>query len=103
MDLDKEELIQELDRVRDLVYAEHELALKGHSEKKESQLSFIIKELHKMRRELDKHKFSPYYPRGIADEWSFDDPLGAELLKVARDYNCLSCKVCNMEENRGKL
>ena len=50
------------------------------------QLKMIVNELNKMNQIRDKRQFMPYYPRGIADCWDFNDNLGNELLKVLDYY-----------------
>ena len=50
------------------------------------QLEMTLKELDNMNRIRDMRQFMPYYPRGIADSWEFDDKLGNELLEVLDYY-----------------
>ncbi len=50
------------------------------------QLEMTLKELDKMNRIRDMRQFMPYYPRGIADSWEFNDKLGNELLEVLDYY-----------------
>ncbi len=50
------------------------------------QLEMTLKELDKMNRIRDMRHFMPYYPRGIADSWEFNDELGNELLEVLDYY-----------------
>lgn len=45
-----------------------------------------LKELDNMNQIRDMRQFMPYYPRGIADSWEFDDKLGNELLEVLDYY-----------------
>ena len=53
------------------------------------QLEMTFKELDKMNQIRDVKQFMPYYPKGIADSWAFDDKLGKELLKVLDYYKKL--------------
>lgn len=55
----------------------------------DKQLESIIKELDKMDSIRDADVFVPYYPRGIADSWDFQDPLGEKLLNILEIYNKL--------------
>lgn len=50
------------------------------------QLEMTLKELDNMNQIRDMRQFMPYYPRGIADSWEFDDKLGNELLEVLDYY-----------------
>ena len=50
------------------------------------QLKMTLKELDKMNQVRDMNQFMPYYPKGIADCWDFNDRLGDELLKVLDYY-----------------
>lgn len=50
------------------------------------QLKMTISELDKMNQVRDMNLFMPFYPRGIADSWDFNDSLGKELLKVLDVY-----------------
>ena len=50
------------------------------------QLEMTLNELGKMNQIRNMRQFMPYYPRGIADSWDFNDKLGNELLKVLDFY-----------------
>ena len=39
------------------------------------QLEMTLKELDNMNQIRDMRQFMPYYPRGIADSWEFDDKM----------------------------
>lgn len=49
-------------------------------------MGILYKELDNMNQIRDMRQFMPYYPRGIADSWEFDDKLGNELLEVLDYY-----------------
>lgn len=53
------------------------------------QLKSIMKELDKMLEVEEWHKFSPYYPKGITDNWDMQDTLGLKLLEVLEIYRKL--------------
>ncbi len=55
----------------------------------EGQLNLILKELDQMALVKDASVFYPYYPKGIADSWDFNDKLAAELLEVLDVYRRL--------------
>lgn len=55
----------------------------------ETQLCAILNELDKMGRIRNSHLFFPYYPRGIADSWSFSNQLGDKLLNLLELYKKL--------------
>lgn len=50
------------------------------------QLKMTIDELDKMNEIRDMKLFMPYYPKGIADSWDFNDNLGKALLDVLDIY-----------------
>ena len=51
------------------------------------QLRSILEELGTMKCSLRHYDFHPYYPKGIADCWMPDDPLGNKLMDVLDVYN----------------
>lgn len=54
-----------------------------------SQLKAIIDELLTMNQTRNAKEFFPYYPKGIADCWNYDDMLGNKLLNIIDIYKKL--------------
>ena len=52
----------------------------------DSQLESIVDELCKMDYARNSEKFYPYYPRGIADSWDYNDELGSKLMEHLEIY-----------------
>lgn len=50
------------------------------------QLNMTVNELDKMNQIRNKNEYMPYYPRGIADSWDYNDNLGNELLRILDVY-----------------
>lgn len=55
----------------------------------DKQLNMIIEELEKMDKIRNCEIFFPYYPKGVADCWDFEDPLAEKLLFVIDIYRKL--------------
>ena len=53
---------------------------------KVSQLEMIVEELNKMKLYKNSKLFFPYYPKGIADSWNYNDELGEKLWEVLDEY-----------------
>lgn len=81
--MNRENFLQNLEKAYALVEHEKKLIESGSSKKNKRQLEFILKELKIMKNRQDYH---PYYPRGISDDWEFDDELGNILMELAREY-----------------
>ncbi len=57
------------------------------SRRSAQQLHMIAKELVRMGQAVaGEEPFEPYYPKGIADAWPKDDPLGLRLGRLANLY-----------------
>ncbi len=82
----KEDFITHLDYVYGLVETEYQKCRMENGGYEEKHLEFILKELKIMRSKCGSHEFRPYYPRGIADSWDYDDRLGNELMELAGEY-----------------
>lgn len=55
----------------------------------QGQLKAIIDELITMNQTRNAKVFFPYYPKGIADCWDYDDMLGKKLLDILEIYRKL--------------
>lgn len=58
-----------------------------------SQLEMIVKELDSMAYNKGQGSFYPYYPRGIADCWDYNDNLAKKLMYIAEIYQKLKYEV----------
>lgn len=85
----KDIFISHLDYVYNLVGEEYKQSKEGKSDYNSKQLNMILKELKSMKYWLNHREFAPYYPRGIADEWKKDDPLGIVLMNLWDEYHKL--------------
>ncbi|MCM1084180.1 MAG: hypothetical protein NC428_11985 [Clostridium sp.] len=78
-----------LEEVKTLVQDEINNPSKRPDYISETQLYAILDELNKMGRIRNSRLFYPYYPRGLADSWSFSNQLGDKLLNLLELYKKL--------------